>query len=196
MSLAYYDRVDAIRCATKCAWWSAREESRLRALYPRGSWADLRAALPHRSKRAIEQHANKLDIARCNGSKPAWTGAEIKLVTRLYDTATWDELAKAIPRHTVRAIRLKGIQLRLRRPPRTKLQSRYALIRQLRSIRRERRMTCAQLAELIGCCKSRIQFWELGVSVPRLPMLLDWIEALGLKLELSDARLKPRDRTS
>jgi hypothetical protein len=191
VSLAYYDRVDAVRFSRvgKSARWSDKEERRLRALYPSGSWQDLRAALPHRSKQAIEQHASKIGIERAGG-KPAWTGAEIKTLRRLFEVATWAELCRALPRHTGSGIRGKGFILRLRRPPRTKLQSRYALIRELRALRRERRLTGLQLAEIIGCHKSRVQFWELGVSVPRFPMLIDWVEALGY-----DLVLRPREES-
>lgn len=182
----YYRRVDRIRQARigNGARWSEKEMGRLRTLYPRAPWSDLLAAIPGRSKHAIERKAGLLCIPREACRKPAWTGAEDKALRRLFPIATWPELEQAFPRHSVSGIKNRGIALGLRRPPRTKLQSRYALIRELRSIRHAARMTRPELAELIGTVKTQIERWELGINAPRLPMLFDWAQALGYEVSL------------
>ena len=189
MGAGYYAKVDAVRSARvgNAAKWAAKEDHRLRVLYPAGSWDDLRAALPHRSQRAMEQRAARLGIERQANRKPAWTGAEEKRLRDMFGVATWPEIAEALPRHSISAAKNKANQLRLRRPPRTKLQSRYALLRELRAIRREQRMSMGDLAETIGVPKTSVQRWELGLNVPRLPMLLDWAQALGMRVVMERA---------
>lgn len=185
-SPSYYTKVDAVRFARvgNAAKWDAKEDHRLRVLYPAGSWHDLRAALPHRSQSAMEQRAARLGVERQAGRKPAWTGAEVKRLRELFGVASWPEIAEAIPRHSTSAAKNKAAQLGLRRPPRTKLQSRYPLVRELRAIRRDQRMSMGDLAETIGGPKTSVQRWELGLNVPRLPMLLDWAQALGFRIRL------------
>lgn len=189
---AHFNAIDAVRSARVGHGfvWSEDEDRLLASLYRRARWSALLARFPGRTQGGIQQHAAKLGIDRHANRKPAWTGAEEKTLCRLFERATWDEVCQALPRHSRSAIRNRATGLRLRRPARTKLQSRYALIRELRRIRRDGRQTMGDLAARIGVHKSRVQFWELGVSVPRLPMLFDWIEALGCKLKL-ESRQNP-----
>ncbi len=192
MSAGYYAKVDAVRFARvgNAAKWGEKEDHRLRVLYPAGSWDDIRSALPHRTKRAIEQRAIRLGIERQAGRKPAWTGAEEKRLREMFGVASWSEIAEAVPRHTTSAVKNKAAVLGLRRPPRARLQSRYQIVRALRAARREQRVFIKDLAEIIGVPSTSVQRWELGLNVPRLPMLFDWAQALGFEITLT---LKGRD---
>lgn len=183
----YYARVDAVRFSRvgNAAKWSSKEDHRLRVLYPSAAWDDLRAALPTRSQGAIEQRAARLGVERHANRKPPWTGAEERRLRAIYEVAPWHEIAAALPRHTPCGIKNRATTLGLRRPPRTKLQSRYAIVRDLRSARRAQKVSMAALAETIGVPQTSVQRWELGLNVPRLPMLLDWAQALGLSVTLT-----------
>ncbi len=186
LSLTYFHRVDSFRSLKRgrAVVWSPRDDQRLRTLYPAAPWAVLKSKFPDRTQSGIQQRASRLGIERHANRKPTWSGAEEKTLRKLFATASWDELCRAIPRHSRAAISQRGVALKLRRPSRSKLRSRYSLIRELRAIRITRRIKQADLAKRIGCHQARIGFWELGVQVPRLPMLLDWVEALGCKVEI------------
>ena len=178
--------VDAFRAnrAGLSAIWSLREDGRLRQLYPGAPWSKLRSAFPTRSKLAIQQRAAKLSIVRNANRKPHWTGKEEALLRTSFSSASWPALEIALPRHTRSAIRQRATALRLARAPRSKMQPRYSFLRLLVRHRRQARITRLELAEIIGVSLTQLARWELGLNVPRLPMVLDWAQALGYSLEL------------
>lgn len=59
-----------------------------------------------------------------------------------------------------------------------------ALIVQLRKIREERRLTQAELAEHMGYTRCSLSYWESGHRSPPFRAFMDWLDALGVKLEL------------
>lgn len=94
--------------------WTRPEDDLIRKLYPPGNYAELRAALPDRTWRAIQQRAIQLGIRRI-GSGATWTHEEDVKLTSLYPSASWDDLLVAFPGRSKTAIQVRAIRLGLRR---------------------------------------------------------------------------------
>ena len=58
------------------------------------------------------------------------------------------------------------------------------MIAQLRKIREDRKLTQAELAEHMGYTRCSLSYWESGYRCPPFRAFMDWVEALGVKVEL------------
>lgn len=188
-SETYYQRVDLVRSLSRgrSCLWSAVEDGNLRALYPDGEWSDIEAALPGRSKGAIQQRAHRLSITRDCAGRPYWTAREERFLRARYGIAGWDEIRSELSRHTVGAIRFRAQSLGLWRPEQSKRRARYPIMRDLRDCRRAAKLRREQLAETIGCSKTQLARWEWGLANPHFSMLVAWANALGFELALVKA---------
>lgn len=72
--------------------WSASEDETVKALYP--DRKAIRKALPLRSHWAVRSRAQILGLAP---KRHVWTGAQLKLLKRLYPSASKRELLAAFP---------------------------------------------------------------------------------------------------
>lgn len=163
--------------------WTDREIDRLRHLYPTAPWPNLLKAFPSRTKFAIQVQAIKFRIKRKINARTHWTGPEKNLLAKLYPVASWSEICGAMPRHPKKSIVKMANSLKIRRDH-AKKRSVYPVIQKLREIRRDSNIDQLILADIVGCHRVQISYWERGDKVPRLRSFFDWIEALGYRIDL------------
>lgn len=60
------------------------------------------------------------------------------------------------------------------------------IIAKLKLRRLERKLSFAQLSAEIGYTYTTINYWERGITIPKLNQLQDWASFLGLRLTLED----------
>jgi ribosome-binding protein aMBF1 (putative translation factor) len=115
----------------------------------------------------------------------SWTPEEKILLQRLYYTAEWSAICSAIPRHSQGSIQKMAFEmsLRRRRVPRT---SCWPFIESLWQIRERSGITRRSLANKMGYCATMMGRWERGDAVPSLRRLVDWCDALNVKLEVME----------
>lgn len=124
--------------------------------------------------------------------KFAWTAQEIAILRDNYETITWAELHKLLPRREWANVQKKASALDLKRNTHRDA-SPFRIVRELRRIRRARGIGLDDLAKRFGVYGSTISAWECATgnkASPHLKSLLDWAAALGF-----DIWLKPREIT-
>lgn len=163
--------------------WTQAELDTVHQIYPAGRWSQILQALPGRSKASIRCQVIARGIKRAKNSRTAWTGAEIVTLRKLYPLAPWPEICAAIPRHPQSAIAKQANMRGLKRDGATKY-AKHGIIRELRAIRRSQGIPAAHLADRIGAHRVQLAKWERGEQLPRFQSFLDWVEALGLRIEL------------
>lgn len=164
--------------------WTEKELLIVRTLYPTAKWPPLLKALPGRSKASIRCQVISLGIKRERNSRTPWTGAENMLLRKLYPSASWPDIVRAIPRHPQTAIARQASTLKLKRDG-AKKKANASIIRELRAYRRTLNIPSDHLADRIGTHRVQLSRWERGEQLPRLQSFFDWVEALGLQLHLS-----------
>lgn len=98
--------VSAPMAAVAASKWSAEEDNALRALWPRGSRAQIEAAFPGRTHKAIDHRSRKLRVQREIGGE--WTVAELALLRDLWPSGSKSEITEAFPIRTWEAIKRKA----------------------------------------------------------------------------------------
>jgi hypothetical protein len=84
-------------------------------MYVDGSWEDLLAALPRRSRQAIGAQANALNLRRAG--REQWKTHEIKLLQEIYPTTMpIREIVSRLAPHTMISIHKRAADLGLKRP--------------------------------------------------------------------------------
>lgn len=63
----------------------------------------------------------------------------------------------------------------------------FSLIRELAAKRASLGLSQIDLNEIIGLTEGQISKWEAGVHAPNLLNLMDWCQALNMKLEITNA---------
>lgn len=119
--------------------------------------------------------------------KGSWTAEEIAVLTRMYPSSDETEIVAAIPKHKWVNICKKANSLDLKRPmPGTRKNKRsiHPVIKKLRQLREQRRMTRPRLSEKCGYHINEILHWELGQTNPKLQFVSDWAAALGFEIVL------------
>jgi DNA-binding XRE family transcriptional regulator len=164
--------------------WTSTELATLDRVYAGATWRGIRQALPGRTPQAIGQKAHQRDIVRRIAAKPRWTPPQLKLLARLYPTASWARLLEVFAPHTRQAIARQAYLLHLGRP-RQGRQSRHPIIRALRARRLKQNVTQKDLARRIGIHPKNLCNWERGQFVPEFRLLLDWVQALDASLVLA-----------
>ncbi len=112
-----------------------------------------------------------------------WSVAEMASMQERYETASRAEIEELFPGRSWMAIQKCAGKLGLvRRKP--KALAVYPILRELRAVRRQRRIKTEVLAERIGIGSSNLCQWETAHTVPRFRTFLDWVQALDLRIEL------------
>lgn len=163
-------------------WWTTEEIDLLKRLYPGASWEGLLNAFPGRTLCAIRVQAVTLQIKRTKNGKTYWNGYEKKILREIYLRAPWSAICEQIPRHPRGSIAKMANVMGLKRD--AYRQSPYPIIRELRTIRQDRKLEQSKLARKLGSHQVQIAKWERGEHVPRLRTFFDWVEALGLRLKI------------
>lgn len=159
--------------------WTDHERAEVKCLYAAGTWVDLRAALPGRTRVAIQMQARALGVVRL----PAWAEWEKAILRAKYRSASRADLLAALPGHSWGSISMKAVDMRLRRE-RKHRQSRDPIIRALRTARRGKTVSLKGLGKRVGSDGRTLNDYEAGRRVPRFRTFLNWVEALGFELTL------------
>lgn len=177
--------------------WTGAEQAALKRLYPIASWGEIYAAVPGRSRAALNQYARKiLKLRRDCDRRDRWSDKETVILMRLWPMADDAELLAALPGRQLTFMSKKASALKIRRfAPATRKSQRFVdpIFVQLRKERDNRKLTRPKLAAKIGYHYNQILAWELGKAIPSFRCLQDWANALGfdviLREKLSEEKL-------
>ncbi|MFP4641348.1 MAG: hypothetical protein ACLFPU_04090 [Dehalococcoidia bacterium] len=106
---------------TKEKFWQPDEDNLLRMLWPSSSWETLLAALPGRTKEAINQRASQLKVKRprivlTRATAPPWTQEEDELLRELYTRGQTVAAIAARLGRTEQAVKGRASIIRAGRP--------------------------------------------------------------------------------
>lgn len=160
--------------------WTDEEIARLREVFGKTKGKKALAALfPARTWAGVVQKGRLLGLRR----KEYWTREEEALLIQLYSRTPKAEILARLPRRRWQSIERKASELRVKRD-RLESYSSFALVKELRRVRRQRDLTADGLAQKFHSYGSALNNWESGRRTPTLPVLLRWAEALNLELVL------------
>lgn len=160
--------------------WTPEEISRLREVF--GKTVGKKALVdlfPGRTWAGIVQKGRLLGLRR----REYWTRDEEALLIQLYVRAPKEEILAKLPRRRWLSIERKASELRVKRD-RLETYSKFAIVQELRRVRRQRDLTADGLAQKFHSYGSALNSWESGRRTPTLGVLLRWAEALNLELSL------------
>ncbi|MGN6085814.1 helix-turn-helix domain-containing protein [Trinickia sp.] len=135
--------------------WAPAENEVLRAMYASGSWDELLASLPRRTRPAIRAQANSLGLKR--DGRQQWETTEIRLLYELYPTTTpIREIVARLAPHTKESIHKQAACQGLKRP-RCGVEHHHPGWERLRLLLESRgALTQAQIAGALGISQSAV----------------------------------------
>jgi transcriptional regulator with XRE-family HTH domain len=123
--------------------------------------------------------------------KNTWSKEDISKLHKLWPTAEEAELLAAFPKRNIASIGRKASALSIRRrQPGARNNKRFIhpIIKMLRDERERQRLTRPQLAKKAGYHWMQLHYWEMGKQKPLFDKLIDWAEALGLKVIITPVK--------
>ncbi len=170
--------------------WTELECDMVSDLFPMAKWAEICAALPGRTRGSINQFARKvLKLRRMVNPRERWSELELQKLKNLYPMASDEEIAAALPRHSLFGAQRMASKLGIRRKTVAQRKSRRAinpLFVQLRAIREAKRLSRPMLAEIMGYHQNQLLLWENGNVQPDFQHIEDLANALGYDLVLKE----------
>lgn len=175
--------------------WGAEELLRLREMWPKGRArkAQIEALFPGRTWSGVTQRARIEGLRKSGYAR--WTSSEDAILLRIYSHATERELQEQIPRHSMASIQKRANDLGIKRDKAAR-QSEFAILRELRRIRRSRGLRVDTLAQRFAAYGSTLSAWETGGKVPNLRGFLAWVAALELEIVFQRKGLVAKQATS
>jgi DNA-binding transcriptional regulator YiaG len=119
-----------------------------------------------------------------------WLFDEIVTLRRLYPTKSQTEIMEAIPDRTWCSICSRASELKIARIDKMHAYRRLRqsnapqLLRQLRALREQQKVSRSELARKTGYLEGQILHWEHGDSRPTLQAIADIVDALGHEIVL------------
>lgn len=114
-----------------------------------------------------------------------WTDEQVKFLTEHYLKSERAMLVQVLQRKPLaikqKAYRLGILPQKIVTPPRQILGT-DPLIDRLRKERHRLKWSLAYLASKTGYAKSSLSHWEYGHAQPRIKVVRDWAQALGLEI--------------
>jgi transcriptional regulator with XRE-family HTH domain len=170
-------------------YWTESELAVLRRLYPTSKRAVVMAALPGRSVSSMLNQARAMKLEKAGRGR--WTIAKDNQLAAIFERAPWPRLVEVFAPHTRGAIEKRATSLGLIRDKATGA-SPFAVVRELRRIRRARKIEIDKLAQSFGLYGSMLSRWETTPHGPHLKGFLAWVDALGLEIALQRKGLASR----
>lgn len=165
---------------TNGAGWTDAELVTLRKVFgTTHRKAQLVAHFPGRTWAGIVQMGRSLGLRR----REYWTRAEEVLLVEIYERKSKTEIMASLPKRNWPAIQRKASELKVKKDLR-KTHSKFAIVAELRRIRRRRGIQADSLASLFGAYGSGLTNWESGKRTPTLQTLIAWAGALNLDIVL------------
>ena len=119
---------------------------------------------------------------------PAWTTSEERVLREAYPVTTPWGMERALPRHSINAIRQRAIALGVRKQRPAPLFEVDPIVAVLIEKRKKLEMPRDVAAKAMGVVPFTLSRYERGMMLPNLRQLQKWCDVMQLRLEVSDFR--------